>query len=462
MRPPTRTDLPLGWPQIRDESFQVVLLTQRADGFWALPATRAEMANTYAPLLTREHAHRSHDDFGHPSITMSVNALLALEACAGTLPDGVAAAALEAIETHRGPQGAYGTPVPRLDQVEINAVPRHTAMAAVAHLLFSPAGRPEALAKHLEPTVEWLLESRLRNGGWPYDRSVARAGLGFMSTASAICALALYLELPTVSKGLASSLRSAADKGLQALAAAAQRGLWEGDGSPPLAQISDSAFALRVLLIASWRGRLLECGPAATAALDRLVEDFLGHRIASGWPQREGEDRADPTSTIAALLVDRMAPAQIGRGATLGEAEATILNAYRDGGLREQLAAWDWQCLARLAADRAGPVAGAERKLRLESAAAIRSRWSQGRLRARDLAILHSPAREAAMFALTAGAGFEPVTKRLRREGATIAREMAHSVVAWLIFGVAGFVLSWLLFGTTLAEYVRRALDQLA
>jgi hypothetical protein len=448
------------WEEVRDASFQVVLLTQRKDDFWSLPTATVELKDTWAPVGTREHAQRS-VSFGHPSITVSVNALTALEACTGTLPMWVIPRALEAIETYRGPQGAYGTPIPRLGRLEINAVPRHTAMAAVAHLLFSTAAHSSALASHLEPTVRWLLGSKRKAGGWPYDLS-GLSELGFMSTASAVCAMALYLKLPGVRASLADRLKAAVNRGFDALVASAQRGLWHGDGSPPASQLRDSALALRLLLFARNLGCLEECCSGAGQVIDQLLREFSSHAILGGWPDRAGDARPSVAGTISSLLL-YAGHESLSGDALICSAEGLIFREIEEGTLSLHLSAWDWQCLALLAAARARPIPDKRRRTLIDQCEELRRRSTAGRIGARDLVQMLEPARGAVAFALTGGIGIAPSERfpRLRRRGCKIAQVIFHETVSKLVFAAIFFLLSWLLFGTTISQYLHRLLSDL-
>ena len=300
------------WSEIRDGAFQVVLLTQRSDDFWALPARPGELHDTWAPPGSRDHKVRSAELFGHPSITVSFNALTAIAAASGSAPQWAVPPVLRAIDTFRAYDGGYGTPVRRMNQVEINSVPRHTAMAAVAHLLFSPRGEPADLSAYLEPSIKWLLDSQRSKGGWPYERG-GRPALGYLSTASALCALCLFLDLGYAALPLAKSIRVAVSKGYAELVNQGSRGIWKGDGTPPHSQIVNSTFALRLLHLANRSGTLVGL-TAGSDGLDELVARFAEHKREDGWPEMAGTGAADPVTSLSALhlMLEAGNPAGLG------------------------------------------------------------------------------------------------------------------------------------------------------
>lgn len=435
------------WAQIRATAFQVTLLTRRQDGFWSIPTIAAEVSDTYATPDSREESVRQKDRFGHASITASVNALEALASVLGAVPQGIAASTLAAIEAHRGKHGGYGTPVPRKDQIEVNAVPRHTAMAALAHLRFSRGGRAGALAQHLEPTIKWLLENRLRQGGWPYDWTDPPHAIGFLSTSSSICALSLYLELGDIPKTIASQVRTAVRSGYANLLRHQRNAVWDGDGAPSIYQVLDSAFALRLLRFANRNGTLSSIIQGEAQTPDQLVALYCANAVDCGWPDNLVSRDASPVTSVSALqlVLETNNPSGFS-DLFLASVEKAILSAWTDGGLFGRLTAWDWQCLAMLAAIKAGPIAALEAGTLMERCQNIRRRSIRGAIQPRDLRLFDDRTRRVLTFALTGGEGFKggALARRIRDLPKAAADAVIQNLIWAILAALAGIVASFL------------------
>src|SRR5688572_9444445 len=124
------------WRQIRDVSFQVVLLTRRECGLWALPVNIHDRY-AYARPGSVHARGREQARFGYPSITVTCNALMALGAAGAPVPSWLVNGVLQQIDEAQHPRGGYGSPKPDKDgALEPVPTPRHTAMAAVTQMLF--------------------------------------------------------------------------------------------------------------------------------------------------------------------------------------------------------------------------------------------------------------------------------------------------------------------------------------
>jgi hypothetical protein len=421
----------------------MVLLTQRADNFWAIPTTRDEVGKTSAPEGTPDAAIHKEERFGYASITVTFNALAALAAASGSPAAWSTPDALRAIESHRGKHGGYGTPIGRKDGNEHNAVPRHTAMAIVSHLVFSSEIR-SALGAHLSSPVEWLLKNQLRQGGWPYDRSDPSSSLGFLTTASAICALCLFLDHESGKGRLSHSAKRAIAKGYDRLIAERHSGVWDGDGSTPDSQIDNAAFALRLLCLADRAGTLSSLTSERSCPVRQLVAEFSRTVAKGGWPERIGARTVSPPASISALQVVLQTgnPGGLEAG-KLSAVEQTILSSWKRGELPLAMEAWDWQCLALLASAKAGPMPTAAQQLGRSRCARIRSRWLSGTIRRSDLKHFQGDVRISLEFALTKGGtlprhGFIEYGKKISSK---VADALLVRAVIWLLAALAVFLI---------------------
>lgn len=448
------------WSEIRDAAYTVVLLTCRSDGFWALPTTQAEIHSTYSVPGTLEDSIRRADEFGSPSITVSYNALSALTAVLGEIPRSAANRTLAQIDTHRGMHGGYGTPTPRMNQWEVNAVPRHTAMAVISHLSFASGEAPAALRKHLEPSIRWLLDNQLKTGGWPYDWTNPPHALGFLSTASSICALRLYLDLLDVDdRRLITQANSAISRGLVALAKEQKHGVWSGDGSPSDKQVLDSAFALSLLLKANVEGKLNGLAPDLPDIMDAMVSSFSQGVLKDGWPKSAGEKVPNIAASISALALTMeagnsgMTPPE-----TFASVETFLISSWNRDEYSSNLTAWDWQCLAALAARIVGPLNRSKAASIENSCQRLRSKWVRGSLTAKDIAGTDDKIRDVVTFTLSRGAGFQFVLLRARllKLAVWTGKKVSEKLVVQAIITLLGLILAFILFGINPIAYVSK------
>jgi hypothetical protein len=438
------------WTAIQEAALQVVLLSRREDGFWPLPTTVSEVSETYADVGTLEHKLRSANKFGSPSITVSFNALSALKAGLGEVPREIADHTLRQIDSHRGAHGGYGTPVPRMGQTEVNAVPRHTAMAIVAHLEFNRTRSLENLRLHLEPSIDWLLLNQLKTGGWPYDRTSGREMLGYVSTASTICAFQTYLDMfEDAAKSKHKRLITAISKALVALAKAQKGGVWNGDGSPPENQVRDAAFALRLLLRANKEGLVAKSLPDFLATIDEMVIRFSSIVVAGGWPKRPLESASDFPATVSALFVIQVSgnPAKIEQEKLLAF-EATLLENWQDSDVAPLLTAWNWQCLAILASRFTGPITGKRAELLRANCGNIIEKSHKQKLRQSDFLTLDERAAATASFALAGidGVDNRSLLKRICGALGALSRKVGEigleQLIGWTLTVIAVFAIA--------------------
>jgi hypothetical protein len=438
------------WTAIQEAALQVVLLSRREDGFWPLPTTLSEVSETYADVGTLEHKLRSANKFGSPSITVSFNALAALKAGLGEVPRETADLTLRQIDSHRGAHGGYGTPVPRMGKTEVNAVPRHTAMAIMAHLEFNRTRSLENLRLHVEPSIDWLLLNQLKAGGWPYDRTSGREMLGYVSTASSICAFQTYLDMfEDTARSKRKRIITAISKALVALAKAQKGGIWNGDGSPPDNQVRDAAFALRLLLKGDKEGLVVKSLPDFLATIDEMIVRFSSIVVAGGWPKRPHESASDFAATVSALFVIQEAgnPAKIEQEKLLAF-EATLLENWQDSDVAPLLTAWNWQCLSILASRFAGPITGTRAEQLRANCGNIIEKSLKQKLRRRDFLTLDKRAAATASFALAGSDGFDNVGVLKRVFGVfgyaskKVGEIGLEQLIAWTLAGLVAFAIA--------------------
>jgi len=444
------------WETIRGASFQMIYLSRRRDGLWGVPTIPGQVTQTYALPNSREDGARSQYRFGHPSITETWNALCALDRLGDKNLDVVASRALRAIEGHRDSAGGYGTPWLRRNQVEINAVPRHTAMAALSHLMFSSAGQKEKLVKHLQPTMEWLLSRQLKGGGWPYDFSGQSADLGFLSTASSIAATCQYLKLLPSSAALRKRLQNSACRAFESLKACQRDGAWSGDGSPPSHQILDAAFTLRLLMVADFDGVLSSVLQVQNITTDETFSKFLGAALRQGWPDRIGQNSPTGVSTVSGLEITQAAKL-VSRFTTddLQEFEGLVLSEWGSGALSARATSWDWQMLGLLAGLRCGPISASEQISLIGPVEAALSADKDAAVRG-PLRKLPKEIRVPAIFALREGRALSK-TKVWAWIGGKVGTALDKSLdnfIAWLVIAIMGLLIAALILHKSPREYI--------
>lgn len=434
------------WSAIRDAAFQVVLLTRRKEGLWALPTHERDL-DPYAPEDTREIRDREEQDFGHPSITVSFNALLALASVTDEWPPLLSAETLEVLKDCRSSGGGYGSPAPRKDGIEPNAVPRHTAMAIVLQLLFSRQSPPD-IAAVVEPAVRWLLGNRNSKSGWSYSWE-KRPALGYHSTVASICALCLFLDLGRARTAPLGKIETAIREAYQALLDLRENSVWDGDGVPAHNQVRDSAFALRMLLLGDRSGTLTRLMPHGAPTVTQLIANYSRDVVEGGWPARLGGGTFSVPAAISALHLIGEAgnPAGIPDG-ELAAARGAILADWREGGFGHRLTAWDWQCAALLSTQLAGPIPLATGRAQADRCAELRKLWRHAALQSTDLDQIAAEAKPALLFALTGGLGFsapaEPPRKSARsvlgllRRADELTAKPVDRLAAW--YGAIGAV----------------------
>lgn len=447
------------WTEIRDLAFCVILLTQREDGLWSLPVSKADF-HSYAPPNTLERKIREHGDFGSGSITVSCNALIVLSKLTGEGVPKATPDVIRWIEAHRSPRGGYGSFSPGKDGSQINAIPRHTAAAVVTRLLFPISARDPEIAARMTESVQWLLDNRERRGGWSHS-SNTKPDLGFLSTASSLCALSLYLELDIATKRLSASIKSALSSGYSALAAARRDGVWHGDGVPPAFEALDSAFALRLLRIADRSRVLSSCCINESAPISALIADY-SKRVAHPEAQFQSSDLKALTYISALQLISESGdPGGVGDEA-LRSMEESVLLAWRGGDLVRSMTGWDWQCLGMLASTKAGPLAPSATRRLEEECQAIRSEWLAGDLTRKSISGLDRRIIPPVTFALSRGRGLRPPWKIYAGSLPGVIANMAleNVVKAVLAVGLALALMAISLFlwsdSSTLSELWKR------
>jgi hypothetical protein len=319
-------------------------------------------------------------------------------------------------------------------------------MAALAHLRFSRGGHDEALARHLEPTIKWLLENQLIQGGWPYDWTNPPHAIGFLSTASSICSLCLFMDLGQSSKRLQSQIRSAVRKGYDGLLRAQRQAIWNGDGAPDIYQILDSAFALRLLRLADRNGTLSALKTPNQLSTDDLVVAYCANALADGWPDNVAHSHSSAVTSLSALQLVLESGNPAGLAASfLSTVEATILAAWDNGSLSKRLTAWDWQCLAILGSIMAGPLPERSASSILERSERIRRKWLHGTLQSRDIKDLNENAKAVLIFALTSGEGFKPgaLAQRIRDFPKTLVDVVIQNLLWAALVALGGAIVSY-------------------
>jgi hypothetical protein len=389
------------WQSIRDNAYQIVLLSQRGDDLWSYPARAEE--DIHAPVGSKEREIRTLSEFGHSSITVSYNALTALELAAPGEVLGLAAAADRALREYRD-DGAYGSPTKGKGEARsVNVLPRHTAAAALLLLSFKPNRSADELRRHLRPTIDWLVQHKRPGGGWSYDHKKTGTEAGFMTTACAVAAIGAFLELEP-DAALMSEASGVAEPALSSLTAQMKNGAWTGDGGSINSASVDSAFALVMLMN---QGALALLG-SGRDRLQALLSAFFAAATPTGFARRPEEKSAAAAPTVAGLLtLARARDAGFQTPELDAALDALVLAAWDDGSLAATFESWDWQNLLMLAALRAGPLANG-RRLELDAkCAGLIARRKARKLTTQDLAGFEPPIQRAAEYVLARGGKLE-------------------------------------------------------
>lgn len=434
------------WIEMRDAAFSVVLLTVRQDGLWSFPTAQSELDTHYAPEGSADYKDRKHGHFGHSSITVSLNALLNLEAALGCRPTFAAQPVLVALNSCRHRSGGYGSPTLRRYAGEVTPVARHTA-AAIAILCLFGSGDEDSL-RNLEQPVKWLIEHARQEGGWAYDG--ASSELGTQSTALSIAALCFYLDavkrLPKFGSGVAeATITPIARAAYRSLIAQAESGIWVGqeDGIPQERQLVDSAFNLWMLSRANETGTLRRIVGQDVAALSNLVTQLDSLRRQRGWPGYPNalSDQAAATISALSLLEAQQDGSSDERKSGWQAAEEYLLEYWRQGALARSLTMWDWGCLLRLGSMKAGLLNESEWSRILTESDRVRLRWRAGTLTSSALERLPKGAKDTVTFSLTEGDAdrLNPTfarrcARQLRRIGISTIWPIVTSLIAAVVF----------------------------
>ena len=450
------------WSEIRDAALHVVLLTRRSEGFWALPTVDTELGDTYSVAGTPEEKIRNGDKFGSPSITVSYNALCGLTDALGSRSRAIAAQTLAKIEDHRGKHGGYGSLVPRMHQRIVNAVPRHTAMAIIAQLEFGSGDAASAVQRHLEPSIHWLLDNQLKSGGWPYDRTNPQPVLGFISTASSICAIQMFLDkFGPIDRKTNSKARSAIALAVAALTNNQRDGVWNGDndGSPPDKQVRDVAFALRLLL----KANLNSHNSDASINITSMVERFSAIALEDGWPNAVTSHQKNIAASASglAVLIDSkncvgMPPEKVRL------IEKGIIDCWGAGEAPPHLAAWDWQCLLFLSNKLSAPLSDSQALMIQRNCERIRTKWLSGKLTDRDVSKLTEKIRDVIVFSLTEGEGFKSDSSRTRaaKTMTWLTKKVTERLIVQGVIALLSLFVAVTIFGVDPIEYLKKLLSR--
>ena len=428
------------WSQIRDDVYGLALLTQRLDALWAWPTSAFELGLNFAPADNPENEIRSRG-FGHSSITTSFIAMRAISETVNSLPASRFANCLKAISTFRDIAGGYGSPLSQFHTVEINAVPRHTALGIVANLVFYRLSRSYASPEALKESVAWLLQANLQSGGWAYKPVKRDSKLEFMTTASAVAALCLYLE-HCDDPDLAKRISAEVSKAVKLLTKQQKNGVWDGEHANPkakLTEVRDSAFAIQLLCLANRAGRLDACLDGQSGCIPTLVGNLASKRLSTGWPTSIGLNDPDPAATMWVLQAVADADCwQLLAEDELALIESFILDRFERGSLASATAAFDWYGYLRFASSLAGKLDVASQSTIDERCEQIFAKFKGGVLYRADLRCISARIRSAVDFALGGGAQLKEGPKTLLQEWKD---KWKFEISKYFSFGLVGYLI---------------------
>lgn len=421
------------WSEILLEAFYVILLSRRADGMWAFPLQNDEPI--FAVSGSKEYAIRMGEGFGFASITVTHNALTAINQLSSGNESTFYRQATSSILQLRDAQGGFGSMSQRLGGgTSINAQSRHTAMA-INVLVDFPSHLP---VQELQKSVLWLLDEMTTKGGWTHERSRKENQIGHMSTSCSIAALAKAGR--SIGDGQTKfRLESAVEKSIHELSVS-QNTIWTGDGGSPNRVVTDSALSVQML--ASVRNENLLVNHIEL--LDGMVARFFSLYELNECSQnikREAQPAHALTAALLAYFTVRNNGVEIKPGIESTIA-ANILEAWTSGEIHQTFTAWDWINLARVSSRMLGTNLEHEhRSLAIENVSRLREKQSNNSLTKGDLKTIPKALHLISDFILSYGSSLPKTDVSLKDK---LKRFVAGAVENWL-YGVAALLIGSLI-----------------
>lgn len=402
------------WRSLAKVALPVVMCSQRESGLWSLPTSDVDRTRLYARAGTKEARFRLSDPFGSDSITVTWRALHALRQAFGTIPPEVITSALRGVEDLRSRSGAYGRRREgwKADQA-VNESARHTAMGMLVQLSFGDLVSPVARLHDSLPTVKWLLDAQLPDGGWAYQQAHLENGAEPLSTAYVLYALSLFADRAGDSAiqefGLEEALVRALGSGFSKLVLMRGDTIWRFEHDQRDTEIADATDVAWMLLQTSdsrFAARALTNGkPIAVDAASWIVKQCL----AKGMPAQLGGRISSASASIHTLLLSRYLPPdqcspEVLRNIALLEGAVLAFAGQRD--FWRRMGAWNWAVLAELCARQSGITNTFDASL-VEASLKVRQAGFSGGLLKQDVSSWRSPIPTASgppiLYALSRG-----------------------------------------------------------
>ena len=277
------------WSRLAEACAFLVPLAQRESGLWAFPTNYPDGRQAYAAPGTKEEKDRLSGPFGFESITITWNALEAINGLFSHKPAHVFEVALADIANCRAGD-AFGSRSTSYQGVHINLSTRHTALAVLSFLFFESGSSQKREFKYLERTVRWILrQQNKKTFGWGFDKTT-RETEEPMSMASCLAALSCFItvfdEGHFLKKSLRNQIEKAVRQGFHRLMGIKKSRLW----TPRYKEthIVDNAFVFDMLEMAVERGSFELLVPGAEKRIGSAQERYIKFALHDGWPEKAG------------------------------------------------------------------------------------------------------------------------------------------------------------------------------
>jgi hypothetical protein len=337
------------WSRIATACGFLIPLAQRDTGLWAFPTNYPDARRAYAAPGTKEEKDRLSRPFGFESITITWNALEAIDGLFSHRPVDIFEFALADIASCRIGD-AFGSRSSSYQGIHVNPSTRHTALAVLSFLSFGRGSWRKQEFNSLQRTVRWVLSKQKRTtGGWTFDQETSKDEEP-MSMASCIAALSCFVSAFVDGRFLTKELHNKIDRAVKRgfdrlMEMSSPTTLWNPRYEET--HIVDNAFVFDMLNVAVDRGSIGSMIQNAAKRMRDAQQRYIEFALADGWPEKPGGKEPALAATINALFViEHLIP----NSSLVSRATAFVFDQilYNDAGAH--LRGWDWIILGRLAA----------------------------------------------------------------------------------------------------------------
>jgi TIR domain len=337
------------WSRIATACGFLIPLAQRDTGLWAFPTNYPDGRQAYAAPGTKEEKDRLSGPFGFESITITWNALEAIDRLFSHRPVDIFEFALADIADCRKGD-AFGSRSSSYQGSHVNPSTRHTALAVLSFLSFGRGSGRKQEFNSLERTVRWVLSTQKRKtGGWAFDQET-RKDEEPMSMASCIAALSCFVNAFVDGRFLTEALRNKIDRAVKRgfdrlIEMSSPTTLWNPRYEET--HVVDNAFVFDMLNVAVDRGSIGSMIPNVAKRMRDVQQCYIEFALTDGWPEKPGGKEPALAATINALfVVEHLIP----NSPLVSRATDFVFNQILHNDAGAHLKGWDWIMLGRLAA----------------------------------------------------------------------------------------------------------------